>query len=98
MTSSSAEIIPLKGASLRAARRKRPEVDPMRASKKEIVDVLSELMSHALKGQVIGLAFMAMQDGRGYIVDTAGECSKNPTWTRGALCALDDELARRIRE
>jgi len=34
---------------------------------------------------------------RGYIVNSAGEAHRNPTFSRGMLLALDDQLSTRIR-
>lgn len=59
----------------------------------DVVEALEELLSQARRGELIGIAFAAMYRRRQYIVDTAGECRSNPTFTRGMVRALDDRLA-----
>lgn len=62
------------------------------------VTALEELLAEARKGRIIGVGFIAIYRERKYIVNTAGEARRSPTFTRGALQALDDELSRMIRE
>lgn len=62
----------------------------------DVVEALEELLGQARSGQLIGIAFAAMYLRRHYIVDTAGECRRNPTFTRGMVRALDDQLARSV--
>lgn len=63
----------------------------------DTVECLEQLLEHARAGEVIGIAFAAMLKRRGYIVNTAGEAHRNPTWARGMVCGLDDQLSGRIR-
>ena len=63
----------------------------------DVVECLKTLLKHAQKGDLIGLAFAGMLKQRGYIVNTAGEAHRNPTFSRGMLAALDDQLAGRVR-
>lgn len=46
--------------------------------------------------EVIGIAYAVMFKGRNFIVNTAGEMHRNPTFARGAVAALDDELRRMV--
>jgi hypothetical protein len=46
---------------------------------------------------VIGLAYAAMLKKRAFIVNTAGTAHHSPTFARGMISVLDDELGRRIR-
>lgn len=62
----------------------------------DTVEALQTLLGHAEAGEIIGIAFVAQLKARAYIVNTAGECHRNPTWTRGMLAALDDSLSNRI--
>lgn len=62
----------------------------------ETVRALEQLLENARSGQVIGLAFAAMLRRRGYIVNSAGEAYRNPTFARGMLRALDDKLGQRV--
>lgn len=63
----------------------------------DTIQCLKTLLKQAEKGEVIGVAFAAMLKRRGYIVNTAGEAHRSPTYTRGMLLALDDKLSRRVR-
>lgn len=58
---------------------------------------LEHLLEHARKGEVIGITYAAMLSRRGYIVNSAGEAHRNPTFARGMLRALDDQLGERVR-
>jgi len=63
----------------------------------DTIECLQTLLDEAKAGKVIGLAFAAVLKRRGYIVNTAGEAHRNPTFARGMCAALDDELSTRIR-
>jgi hypothetical protein len=63
----------------------------------DTVECLELLLQHARSGEVIGVAFAAMLKRRGYIVNTAGEAHRNPTFARGVIAALDDQLSGRVR-
>lgn len=63
----------------------------------DTVKCLETLLEHAKAGELIGLAYTGMLRRRGYIVNSAGECHRNPTFARGMLAALDDQLSGRIR-
>lgn len=60
-------------------------------------ECLKTLHEAAEKGELIGVAFVAMLKRRGYIANTAGEAHRNPTFTRGMLQGLNDQLSARIR-
>jgi sugar phosphate isomerase/epimerase len=59
----------------------------------DTVEVLEELLDEARKRRIIGIAFAVMYRNREYIVNTAGEARRNPTFTRGMIAALDDRLS-----
>jgi hypothetical protein len=63
----------------------------------DTVACLEQLLDQAKKGQVIGIAFGAVLKQRAYIVNTAGEAHRNPTFARGIIAALDDQLSGRVR-
>lgn len=63
----------------------------------DTVECLETLLEHARRGDVIGVAFAAALKRRAYITNAAGECHRNPTWARGLVAALDDQLAGRVR-
>lgn len=60
------------------------------------VDCAQDLLRMAQAGELRGLAFCAILRGNNYIVNTAGEAHRNPTFTRGMVAALDDSLSHRI--
>lgn len=62
----------------------------------DTVECLELLLRRARKGEVIGLAYAAMLKKRAYIVNTAGTAHESPTFARGMLRALDDQLGQRI--
>lgn len=63
----------------------------------DTVECLTTLLEHAKRGDLLGLAFVGVLKRRGYIVNSAGEAYRNPTFTRGMIAALDDQLSLRIR-
>jgi hypothetical protein len=62
----------------------------------DTVECLELLLRRARRGEVIGLAYAAMLKKRAYIVNTAGSAHESPTFARGMLRALDDQLGQRI--
>jgi len=63
----------------------------------QTINALEQLLDFARRGEVRGVAFAAAFRGMHYVTDVAGTCAQHPTWTRGALRALDDDLAAIIR-
>lgn len=63
----------------------------------DVVQALEHLLEAARKRKVIGLAYVAMCKNRSYYTNTAGEANRNPTFARGMVAALDDELSQRVR-
>lgn len=63
----------------------------------DTIECLETLLDQAKRGQVIGLAFAVMLKRRTYIVNTAGEAKRNPTFTRGMLLSLSDRLGQRVQ-
>jgi hypothetical protein len=64
---------------------------------RDTIECLETLLAEARKGEIIGIAFAAMLKRRAYITNTAGEAHRNPTFSRGMLATLDDQLAQRVR-
>jgi hypothetical protein len=58
----------------------------------DTVYALQELLQAAIAGEVIGVAVVAMFKRRSYTIDVTGEARRSPTFTRGMVAALDDEL------
>lgn len=63
----------------------------------DTIQTLRDLLQFAEAGEVVGIAFAAMFKQRRFVIDTAGECHRNPVFTRGMVAALDDCLAERMR-
>lgn len=59
---------------------------------RDLIEALETLLAGARTGDVTGIAFAAVLKQRRYITNVAGWCHRNPTFTRGAICSLDDEL------
>ena len=62
----------------------------------DTVACLRDLLARAERGEVIGVAYAAMHQRRRYTVHTCGEAARNPTFARGMVDALGDELAKRV--
>lgn len=63
----------------------------------DTTQALEEMLAMARRGDLIGIAFAGILRRRGYFVNTAGEAHRNPTFARGCVSALDDELGQRMR-
>lgn len=63
----------------------------------DTIECLKALLKKAERGEVIGVAYAAMYKRRRYVVHTCGEAHRNPTFARGMLAALDDDLSQRVR-
>jgi hypothetical protein len=63
----------------------------------DTVECLELLLRRARRGEVIGLAYCAMLKKRAYIVNATGTAYDSPTFARGMVAALDDQLGQRIR-
>lgn len=60
----------------------------------EAIVLIKELVD---SGEAVGLFFGLRFRGGRYIVNVAGRCASDPTYTRGMVGALDDELSRMIQ-
>lgn len=72
-------------------------LEPYRGSQSDTVKALEDLLVEAKAGNLIGFAYVAMRLERSYGVGIAGETRRSPTFTRGMLALLDDELAGLLR-
>lgn len=59
---------------------------------RDTIEALQALLLLAQSGTVTGIAFAAVMKRRKYLVNVAGEAYRDPTFARGAVAALDDEL------
>lgn len=60
---------------------------------RDTVDALRLLLKGAEEGDVTGIAFACTLRKNRYITNVAGLMYKNPTFARGCVVALDDELS-----
>lgn len=65
-----------------------------RAVSHDTVRALESMLEAARGGELIGMAYAAMFRERKYLVNATGEAYRNPTFSRGMLRDLDDELGR----
>lgn len=63
----------------------------------DTVECLEQLLEAARSGHVVGLAFAAMMKRKRYMVNVAGEAFRDPTFTRGAIASIEDELRLMIQ-
>lgn len=59
----------------------------------DTVDALETLLEGAKAGEITGIAFACTMKRMRYITNVAGVCYKNPTFARGMVAFLSDELA-----
>lgn len=62
------------------------------------VATLAQLLTQATRGEVIGLAFVAVHKGMDYSTGVVGAAYSHPTFSRGAVAMLDDELLKMVIE
>lgn len=72
-------------------------LEPYRGSQSDTVKALEDLLADARAGHLIGFAYVAWRQPQAYSTGVAGETKRSPTFTRGMLCELDDQLAALIR-
>ena len=68
------------------------------APQKDVIDLLRNLLAHAEAGSITGIALGCVLKGNRYITDVAGYCATHPTFTRGMISSLSDELGARIHQ
>lgn len=64
---------------------------------RDTVEALAGLLKLAETGTVTGIAVAVVMRRRKYLVDVCGEAFRDPTFARGAVAALDDELRDIVR-
>ena len=62
----------------------------------ETIEALRQLHEGAVAGDIKGIIFGVTLKRGNFLVDSAGDCRKDPTRARGIAAALDDELARMV--
>ena len=64
-----------------------------RTVSRDTVEALESLLHEAKRGEITGIAFVCARHRSRYITDVAGSCYENPTFARGMVAFLADELA-----
>ena len=62
----------------------------------DTIECLEQLLAKARKGDLIGLGYVGMLRHRAYIVNSAGEVHRNPTFGLGMVQMLKHEFVRRV--
>ncbi len=62
----------------------------------DTVEALEMLLRRAKSGKLQGIAYVVMYQGREYTAGVAGECRRNPTFTRGMVAHLQDALGQLV--
>lgn len=60
---------------------------------RDTVEALQTLLDAAKSGEITGIAFACTMPRMKYFTNVAGACYRNPTFARGMIAALSDELA-----
>ena len=63
----------------------------------DTVEAFDQIANAARAGDVIGGGFVLLLKRRRYLVNLCGEAARDPTFTRGALLSLDDQLRGLVR-
>lgn len=59
----------------------------------DVVEALETLLELARQGEVTGIAFACKLKQARYITNVAGHCYRHPTYARGMVAFLSDQLA-----
>ena len=63
----------------------------------DTVEALEQMLARAQRGHITGIALVVMLKRHRYLVNISGEAFRDPTYARGAVCALDDQLRDLVR-
>jgi len=64
---------------------------------RDTVEALETLLEGAKAGHIKGIIFGAMLPRRRYMVNIAGDATRDPTFARGIIGAMEDELREIIQ-
>jgi len=64
---------------------------------RDTVEAARQILEGAESGEIVGLTFGLMLKHRRFVVNVAGECLRDPTFSRGMLGAMDDELRELVQ-
>lgn len=62
----------------------------------DTVECLEVLLEGAKTGEITGIAFACTMKKMRFITNVAGSCHRNPTFARGMVAFLSDQLARLV--
>jgi hypothetical protein len=60
---------------------------------RDVVEALETLLDLAKQGEITGIAFACTMKRMRYITNVAGHCYRHPTYARGMVAFLSDQLA-----
>lgn len=63
---------------------------------KATIQGLTELLREAQSGDVVGIAYVALHKSKRYSMGVIGVAKTTPTFTRGMIKCLDDQVAELI--
>lgn len=64
----------------------------------DTVEVLTDLLHRAHKGELIGLAAVAVYKRRTYELAITGEAARSPTFALGAVTKLQFDIAQKVNQ
>ncbi|MDO8264642.1 MAG: hypothetical protein Q7T21_15660 [Gallionella sp.] len=64
----------------------------------DVVEILEELLDRARSGNITGIVVACAMPGMRYITDAGGDCVKYPTFTRGMVDYLSDQIATLVHQ
>lgn len=63
----------------------------------DVIEALEYVLHMAIRGEIVGLAYVAQMPDRKYIMDAAGHAGRNTVQAAGMAHVLADEMVRRTR-
>ncbi len=63
---------------------------------RDLLETCLQLTEGVKDGHITGMAFACTLKGRKYFVNVSGTMARDPTFARGVVAALDDELSRMV--
>jgi hypothetical protein len=64
---------------------------------RDLLQTCVQLLEAVQEGHITGLAFACSMKGKKYFVNVSGALATDPTYARGVVAALDDELSRMVQ-
>jgi hypothetical protein len=64
---------------------------------RDLLQTCVQLLEAVQAGHVTGIAFACTLKGKKYFVNVSGALERDPTFARGVVAALDDELSRMVQ-